>query len=74
MASLVAAGALAPLAKKIIPGLKNGGSTTSAKKKTLRKKLGINRGVDTGLNIGGTKLMKKGGRVKGRKRRGRVKR
>ena len=75
MAGLIAASALAPVAKKIIPGLKNGGGavkTRSAKKITGKKMKPLP--VDPGANVGGYKLMKKGGKVRRGKRRGRVKR
>ena len=65
MASLIAASALAPVAKKIIPGLKNGGGATKKKMKIMP--------VDS-ANRGKMSLArKKGGKVT-RKRRGRVKR
>ena len=67
MASLIAASALAPVAKKIIPGLKNGGGATKA-----RKKMKV-MPVDSANRGKYSLARKKGGKVT-RKRRGRVKR
>jgi len=75
MAGLIVGSALAPVAKKIIPGLKNGGGAvkTSSNNKALRKKLKSR--VDPGMiHTGSYRVMKKGGKVKRGKRRGRVKR
>jgi hypothetical protein len=69
MSGLIIGSALAGLGSKIIPGLKNGGGATSGKKGKKFKPPQIGKGM---LHPSYSRLMKKGGRVR-RRRRGRVK-